>query len=219
MRKIIIYIVIAILIVSELLLFKTNCSLREELILKNAENINLVNINAALKPQFAAGIKNVGQHLYNFILKDISGNTISIKEQIRSMGERVLICRISENFCDECVEYAINKIENLKMKYKTDNIMILSKNESQNTFRMYINKFELLHDAKIFQCQSFGIPADNIMTPFCIAVDSTLEVLGIYVPQKTAYNRDLDSLNTLNINMLYNQHVYMEIKTHNESAK
>ena len=209
MRKITISIAITILIMSELFLLKTNYSLRTELIIKNAENMKLTDINATLKPQYAIWIKNNGKHLSpNIELKDISGNTIFIKQQIRSMDERVLICIISESFCDECVEYAINIIENLKRKYKTDNVMFLSENESQKTFKMYVDKFGL-QDAKIFRCQTLGIPADNIMMPYCIAVDCSLEVLGIYVPNRASRHLDIDSVN---INMLYNQCVCMETK-------
>lgn len=209
MRRALIYSVITLLIISEIFLLKTNCSLRTELTLKNAEIFNLIKINETLKPQYVVGIRNVGMLLSSDIeLKDVYGNVKPIKEQIHSIGNKALICIISDRYCDECTEYAISKIEDLKRKYNADNVIFLSENVSQNTFKMFVDKFDL-HNTKIFRCQSLGIPADNIMTPYCIAVDSTLAVLGIYVPNKISRYMEIDSLN---IDMLYNKCAYIEMK-------
>ena len=165
-------------------------NLKSEIVMKNSciEQISIK--NDAANMQFLANINNAGVSINQDILvKTIAGEPKSILDLVVSSS--VLVCRISEKYCDECVDHAIKVIRDTKGSIDMSKVLFVVDSKNNSTFKKFVMDYDL-EGFNVLNCPNLGIPADEAMFPYIMAVDSSLRVLSVYFPTKSTHGTDYD---------------------------
>ena len=192
MRSKVIYglLVLLCLFFCSFLVYK-NTILKDLLQAKDITIKNLRNANITLAPQFEANVMNCGKMLDDtkIVLKDTAGQRVNLKDLIK--GSTTLIYRYSDRYCDECVDYAFHVLNRSKCDKKR--VIYIGDCGKRKIFKRQVEDYGLQGIA--LDCRSLEIPAEKMMFPYFLVIDSTLTIRSIYVPNKVSYYQNIDSLN------------------------
>ena len=123
------------------------------------------------------------------VLKDTAGQRVNLKDLIK--GSTTLIYRYSDRYCDECVDYAFHVLNRSKCDKKR--VIYIGDCGKRKIFKRQVEDYGLQGIA--LDCRSLEIPAEEMLFPYFLVVDSTLVIRCIYVPNKASYYQNIDSLN------------------------
>ena len=178
-------------VVLGLLMFYRNSVQQDLLVAKDVTIDKLTNANVTLAPLFEANVMNCGKMLdeTKIILKDTAGHAVSLKDLVK--GRTALIYRYSDRYCDDCVDYAFHVLN--RSKCDKQNVIYIGDCGKRKIFKRQVEDYSLQGIA--LDCRSLEIPAEEMMFPYFLVIDSTLAIRCIYVPNKASYYQNIDSLN------------------------
>ncbi len=164
------------------------CQLYYILSLKN--DIQLKDANCeAMQTQFALNIQNIGRRLDGEIsVQDTSKQVFKLSDVINGNS---LICRISERYCEQCVEHATSILIDHMKEFEISNVLIFTCSNSYRNLKLQIKEYGL-EDYKMYNCSELNIPIEKTMFPYFMVVDSTLTVRTVYFPTKSTHGTDFD---------------------------
>lgn len=170
-----------------------------EIQIKDASINDLSIENAAMKPQFALGLANIGTHLNGSLeVRDTLGNKQTICALFKDKKSPMLVCRISDNYCHECCELAVKKLLLSEPNFDMSRVVFFTEG-APRAMRLQMNEYKLA-TYQVYNCNQLGIPAENVMFPYYMIIDDSLTVRSIYMPNKAAFNLPIDSIN---LNLMY----------------
>ena len=145
-----------------------------------------------MESAFQSSIENAGVQIGdNITARDTADNAIPLAEIAKSTGGNLLICRYSERMCRECVDHSIRVITDSVCLFDKSRILFLADNASRRVFKLGIEE-QSLQGGRVLNCPALGIPAEEAMFPYIMAVDSSLRVLALYFPSKSTHGTDYD---------------------------
>lgn len=179
-----------VLVTLFLLMAYKNSVLNDLLTAKDVSIQNLKNANATMAPQFEASVMNCGKAIDDtkIVIKDTAGLTVKLKDMIKGTA---LVYRYSDRYCSECVDYAFHVLNRSNCDKKS--VIYIGDCGKRKIFKRQAEQLGL--QGMAFDCRSLEIPAENMMFPYFMVIDSTLTIRGIYVPNKASYYQNIDSLN------------------------
>ena len=192
MKTTYLYIALALLILSEGIILWKNHQQKKEIALKDHYMERLVTSAQTMESAFQSSVENAGQQIYgNITARDTADNAIPLAEIAKNTGGNLLICRYSERMCRECVEHSISVINDSISHFDISRILFLAENSSRRVFKLNIDEYGL-QGCPVLNCPNLGIPAEEAMFPYIMAVDSSLRVLSVYFPTKSTHGTDYD---------------------------
>lgn len=195
---------VVLIVLCGLMIYK-NTVLTKLLVAKDVKLQNLTNANVTLAPQFDLGIKNCGQTIDEGIieLKDANGNQVSLK----SFFERhnyLLIYRYSDNYCQQCVDYALYNLRKVGCK----NVIFIGNCSKGEKISEQIKEYDI-SDYVVLNCPNIYIQAEKMQFPYYMVIDKSLKINGIYMPNKASYKQNIDSLN---LDLMYRRFVLNDLQ-------
>jgi len=191
MRNTYLYIALGLLVISEAFLLKRNSQQKSEIELKDSYMERLATMANTMETAYQTSIENAGQILDRGItVSDTAGNAVAAAEIARG-GGNLLICRYSERMCRECVDHTISVLRDNIDSLDGGRILFMADNASRRVLKLNIDE-QRLQGLRVLNCPSLGIPAEEAMFPYIMAVDSSLRVLSVYFPTKSTHGTDYD---------------------------
>lgn len=187
-----------------LLMTYRNSVQQDLLIAKDITIDNLTNANVTLMPLFEACVMNCGENLDNskIVLKDTSGHIVALKDFIK--GSSALIYRYSDRYCKECVDYAFHILNHSKCDKQS--VIYIGDCGKRKIFKKQVEESGLQGIA--LDCRSLEIPAEKMMFPYFLVIDSTLTIRCIYIPNKASHYQNIDSIN---FDLMYQRFVFKDL--------
>ena len=190
--NIFLWVVISIVVITEVYLLYTNRKLSSELAVKDQFLNRILDHCDAAETQFSANIEDAGKIIDgNIIAKDTADNATSLSEITKQSDDNILICRYSDRMCRECVEHTISvftdNMDSLDMK----RILFLPQNTSKRVFKLNFEEYGL-RGCRVLNCPNLSIDAEEMMFPYIMVVDKDLRVLTVYFPTKSTHGTDYD---------------------------
>jgi hypothetical protein len=181
-----------------------NTVLTKLLIAKDVKIQNLTNANVTLAPQFDLGIKNCGQTINEDMieLRDADGNKVSLKSLFEK-NEYLLIYRYSDNYCQQCVDYALYNLRKVGCK----NVIFIGNCSKGEKISEQMKEYGL-SNCVVLNCSNMNIHAEKLQFPYYMVIDKSLKISGIYMPNKASYNQNIDSLN---LDLMYRRFVLNDL--------
>lgn len=102
---------------------------------------------------------------------------------------KLLVCRISDMYCESCVDYSIKRIMQWSDSIGKDNILFLGAYRNNKLF----NKQKKIYGINTFttvNVSSFNLPVEELGFPYYFVLDSALNVFNVSIPDKSAPNID-----------------------------
>lgn len=178
------------------LLAYRNAVLTELLSVKDVMVKNLISSNVTMSPQFDLNIKNCGQILNEDIidLRDVNGGKVSLKKFFEE-NNNLLICRYSDNYCQQCTDYALYNLS----KVGCENVIFIGNCSKGEKISEQIKEYGLSNRI-VLNCRNMYIQAELMQFPYYMAIDRSLKIKGIYMPNKASSHQKIDSIN---LDLLY----------------
>ena len=172
-------------------LIHKNSVLKDLLQAKDIAIKNLRNANITLAPLFEVNVANCGKTIdeTKIVLRDTAGRTMKLKNLVKN--STALIYRYSDRYCDECVDYAFHVLNRSKCDKKR--VIYIGDCGKRKIFKRQVEDYGLQGIA--LDCRSLESPAEKMMFPYFLVIDSALTIRCIYVPNKASYYQNIDSLN------------------------
>lgn len=130
-----------------------------------------------------------GRNVSDINLFDIQGNEIKIVDILNNKGS-VVICRLSDRYCNTCVKNAISVFTGALSESDTNHVVFFAETTNSKTLRMFVNEYGI-EQYKVFNVHQFHTIAEQATFPYFFVVDSSCHILSTYFPSKTT--RSLDS--------------------------
>ncbi len=166
----------------------------KEVLLKNNIIDELTIRLATFEPQLKFNIENVGKHIPDIAITDSIGNKKMLSEYIVNR-KKIVICRFSMRFCQECNEYAINTILGCSSLIDFGNLLFISDSINNRIHKVERATYNISNKYGIGDCNDLKIPAENVMFPYYLVIDNKLRISNIYFPNKESKNLGIDTVN------------------------
>lgn len=144
-----------------------------------------------IAPQLKFYIENVGQSIEDIPITDSVGETQLLSEYMYSHN-KLLICRYSNRYCQQCVDYAISIIRNNSTQSNIDNIIFINDSANACMLKFDRNNYNI-NSYSYCSCNDLRIPAEKVMFPYYMLIDNDLRILNVYFPNKEAKKLGVDA--------------------------
>lgn len=129
-------------------------------------------------------IVNSDIQLDNISVKDSSNVQIPLKEYFVDRKKYLLVGRFSETNCESCIRHFIKMLKNkVPSPLKKENILFLGDYRNNKLF----NKLKVsygIDTMNVANANGLTIPAEELGYPYFFVIDSTLNILNIFVSDK-----------------------------------
>lgn len=149
---------------------------------------------ATFEPQLKFHIENVGKHIPDIAITDSIGNKKMLSEYMVNR-KKIVMCRFSMRFCQECNEYAINTILSSSSLIDFGNLLFISDSINSRIHKVERATYNISNNYGIGECNDLNIPAENVMFPYYLVVDNDLRINEVYIPNKASVKLGIDSKN------------------------
>ena len=191
-NNIYLYITIGILLASECFMLWRNHRLKSEIQAKDYYMERIVTGANAMETAFQTSIENAGSLIDGSAMaEDTLGNSLTVAELARKGKGNFLVCRYSDRMCQECVAHTLSILTDHIDSLDRNRIVFLASNNSRRVLKLNVREYGL-DGSRVLNCPNLGIPADEAMFPYIMAVDSSLRVLSVYFPSKSTHGTDYD---------------------------
>ncbi len=176
---------IAVVLVS----ISLSCTLQQgEQIGPQREVIALSDENNVLRSNLALAYENIGQTLYNVEVEDTLKDVYTLQNLFVD-NDKLLICRMSEKFCGNCEEDAVNKILRYVDASLFDKVVFVGTFKNVRLLNRIIDPRHI-RDFKVVNTSYLSLNADEKMMPYYMVVNNELKVESIYFPSKATESLD-----------------------------
>ena len=107
-----------------------------------------------------------GMKMPNILLKEYNGVTIPLEEYMKGRKE-VLVVRVNELYCSDCVNFILQKIGRLSKELNLDENILLIGSYQSSTARRYLS-----------------LPLEEEGFPYCFLLSSDMTILHAFIPDK-----------------------------------
>lgn len=194
-KKVVLYILVLVLVFAFSYLLSENKKMRDEILLKDRYLENLSSNYYAAVPQIKLNFENCGKQINSdCLVKDTAKNEIKLSEFVKKMGNGIMVCRYSAKYCQECVSHAIRVIQDSINSFDLSKILFIADNSDSRTFKLQMREYGL-QNYNVVNCGDLGIPAEKVMFPYYVVIDSNFTVISTYFPNKSTHGTDFDFKN------------------------
>lgn len=125
-----------------------------------------------------------GMKMPDIQLKEYNGNTIPLEDYMKGKKE-VLVVRINELHCSDCVNFILEKIARLSKDLNLDDNILFLGSYQTPTSRRYIEKNMKL-PAIIYDFENGELPPmlEEENFPYCFLLSSDMTILHAFIPDK-----------------------------------
>ena len=128
-------------------------------------------------------ISNRNLQLENQMIKDTLNNPISLKSIFAKGQRQLLVCRFSQQHCESCVDATIQILQKQVSQIGVKNIVYLGNHRNNRIFKKTIPLYGI-KGMPVYNTQKFSIPVEQAGYPYFFILESSLQVSGIFVPNK-----------------------------------
>ena len=125
-----------------------------------------------------------GMKMPNILLKEYNGVTIPLEEYMKGRKE-VLVVRVNELYCSDCVNFILQKIGRLSKELNLDENILLIGSYQSSTARRYLEKNMKL-PSTVFDIENgdLSLPLEEDGFPYCFLLSSDMRILHAFIPDK-----------------------------------
>lgn len=162
--------------------------------LKKLHNLNIDHNLAEIKndeldtyrSSYIGGIFNNGKKINNHLLaKDSLHNLIPLKKTFDNKQNNILVYRFSKRHCESCVVASLEVLKRHIDYIGVSNILILGNYKNNRIYNRTMLEYGI-NKMKVYNIPSFKIPAEEIGYPYFFVLNSNLEILDLFIPNKVA---------------------------------
>lgn len=146
-----------------------------------------------IDPQLKFNIETVGLCINDIPIIDSAGKKQMLSEYI-SGRSKLLMCRYSNRYCQQCVDYAISVLRNNTNQTDLGNIVFINDSVNSRMLKFERNNYNI-NNYSYCSCNDLGIPAEKVMFPYYMVLDSALRIRNVYFPNKEAKKLGVDAEN------------------------
>lgn len=130
---------------------------------------------------------NDGLDLKGLYLRDIlSHEVIDSDELFNDSIDRILVCRISQLYCESCITYAIEKAISVKNDSIIDMpLVIMGSYENDLSLKIIRDSHSKCDSLKYYNTPELNLPIEEHGYPYFMVVDSDLKVSDVFTPNKS----------------------------------
>ena len=162
----------------------------ENNIYKDFESNNRNELNA-YKTNFIANTLNSNYQLCDMFVKDSCDNEIPLNSILRSNQNQILVCRFPHSHCQSCVNSLMQILHSKIDSIGKDNIMLWGNNPNHRIFKRTMPLYGT-KGLTVYNVPPFKIPADQLGYPYCFILDSNLQILNVFIPDKGVRELTID---------------------------
>ncbi|MFA5523497.1 MAG: TlpA disulfide reductase family protein [Tissierellales bacterium] len=191
---IVVAVVLGILAVSIGAGFLITKNLKNVAIKEQEEIIQRASDNTDNKKIELDDIVDIGDSAPDFILKDLEGNSVSIKD---FKGEKAVFLNFWASWCPPCRE-EMPDLDKLYQEYKDDDFIVLAVNvgESEKTVKEFIVENDYSFPVLLDITQATGIAYNTFSIPTSVLVDKE-GIIRAYRPGLMSYEQMVELLDNL----------------------
>lgn len=194
-RNIILYTIIAVLLVCNIISFFTSYNVRQERNSSIATLYPYVQKYTFLKDNIKANIRYASKLLEDSEVTDLHKRSQKLSELFKAGEDRLFLLRISDRYCNSCVEYCVNLFTNDRLRSK---FRLCYLTGFQNVGRVDFETKMIGIDAnQVFNVLSLNVPIDNAGFPYFMVLNKNLEIEYCYFPTKGYETTDIENLNMI----------------------
>ena len=117
------------------------------------------------------------------MVKDTLNNPIPLKSIFAKGQNQLLVCRFSQQHCESCVDATIQILQNQANQIGVKNIVYLGNHRNNRLFKETIPLYGI-EGMRVYNTQGFNIPVEQADYPYFFILDNSLQVSGIFMPNK-----------------------------------
>ena len=131
-------------------------------------------------------LQNGGLSIENCKMIDVISHKIQDKDSLFDEGRNhLLVCRISQNTCEACVSYAIEKaVEFLNNDSINIGLAVFGQYSDDRTLKIYGDNHSHCDDLRYYNVKELNIPVDDFGKPFYFVVNRDMVVSDVFVPEQ-----------------------------------
>ncbi|WP_147679231.1 hypothetical protein [Algibacter pacificus] len=150
------------------------------------------------KSSYKGGILNNGKKISRHLLvKDSLHNLIPLKNTFEDKQNNMLVYRFSKRHCESCVVASLEVLKRHTDSIGVSNILFLGNYGNNRIYNRTMFEYGL-KKMKVYNASSFNIPAEEIGYPYFFVLNSNLEVLDLFIPNKAVPKITEDYLKIIN---------------------
>lgn len=163
--------------------YKKGSTLYVNYLQSQPDELNALKVNAEMV------IGNSDVQLDNVVGIDTINEKRTLRSFFKNDQSKLLVCRFSDMYCESCVDYSIKTLLQWCDSIGKDNILFLGTYRNNKLFNMQKKEYGIDTLATL-NVPSLNLPAEELGFPYYFILDSTLTVLNVSIPDKSARNVD-----------------------------
>lgn len=137
----------------------------------------------AYRLNFKRSIQFNGAFLENIALKDSLGNIEFIEDLIGRNNGKILVCRFSQNYCNSCVESAIELFRKWTASFGIKRILYLGNHRNNTILQQEILLYGI-PAVNVYNISSLRNPVEDVGYPYYFLLDSDMQISNVFFPDK-----------------------------------
>ena len=130
------------------------------------------------------GQKEMALWVNSQIAFSVNGMKMPLEEYMKGRKE-VLVVRVNELYCSDCVNFILQKIGRLSKELNLDENILLIGSYQSSTARRYLEKNMKL-PSTVFDIENgnLSLPLEEEGFPYCFLLSSDMTILHAFIPDK-----------------------------------
>lgn len=157
--------------------YKKNTAIQLNSLLEGTDDLMSYHTN------MVADIENCNVHLKDIIVKDSLNKPLHLSDFFKNGQKAIILCRFSETNCESCINYSIKTLLRWSNMIGKENILFLVTYRNNKLF----NRQKILYGIdtlNTMNTKEFQLFTEELGYPYYVIIDSTLQVLKTFIPNK-----------------------------------
>jgi hypothetical protein len=131
-------------------------------------------------------LENDGLELSDVYLVDLSNNMFRpLKSLFLTGTDRIFVCRVSQYYCESCVNYAIEKIVSVMSDSLIDMpVAVFGMYENNLSLKIISEQHNNSNGVEYYKTSALNLPMERHGYPYCFVIDRSLRVSDVYTLDK-----------------------------------
>ena len=142
---------------------------------------------ACLKQNYFYSNRHIADSVFGLV--DFNGKVKNIRDITADNDSAFLLCKISEQYCSACNDYAVN----IAKDFGYTNTIYLTNCVSKRTLQNLSNTYNI-DESLIYETEMEISDADFILVPYFIFIDKSHRISSIYIPFEANDESDKEML-------------------------
>lgn len=131
-------------------------------------------------------LENDGLELSNVYMVDVSDHTpLPFTSLFLAGVDRILVCRISQYYCESCVNYAIKRV----VSAMSDSLInmplaVFGMYENDLSLKIISNQYNKSNGVVYYKTSALNLPMEQHGSPYCFVLDRSLRVSDVFTFDK-----------------------------------